>query len=262
MSIIDPNRYPLLHQVTQGAQLAESAWAGEYEAWLRFIDSQGMLPLYLPRLQGPNERRDEALAEIGVAYFLATKCLRIFEWEPPGAGGKKGDFLVGFDRRQPIFVEVKSPGWEAEIIKVEGQHSPRLMRPKYIHAEARFTNPVAPVRHAVKKAYPKMPSDMPTILVIHDDLMVQLLDWGEDPVDIALYRPRVDGYTTGDLAEDGPFADNRFERLAAVGVLNVVPRSQGTEYRFALFDNPYALVPLPKEIAQDYPRYNGSTSLP
>ena len=33
------------------------------------------------------------------------------------------------------FVEVKSPGWENEVAKAEGQTSPRLQRPKYLHGE-------------------------------------------------------------------------------------------------------------------------------
>ena len=111
--------------------------------------------------------------------------MAIFGWEPPGAGGTHGEFLTGFDPRQAVFVEVKSPGWEDEIVQDQGQGSPRLQKPKYIHAEARSTAPWASVRHAVKKAYPKMPTNMPTMLVINDDLMVALLDWSE-VVDIAL----------------------------------------------------------------------------
>jgi hypothetical protein len=156
-----PKRHSLLHQVAHDAQWVGRDdfpscldWADEHEAWLRFIDAQGAFPIYLPRLKGPKERRDEAFAEIATAYSFATRCgMSIFAWEPPGAAGKLGEFLIGFDPRHPVFVEVKSPGWEDEIVQVQGQSSPRLLEPKYIHAEARSTDPTASVRHAVKKAY-------------------------------------------------------------------------------------------------------------
>jgi hypothetical protein len=53
------------------------------------------------------------------------------------------------------------------------------------------------------------------MLVINDDLMVKLLDWS-GVVEIGLYAARASGYTTGYLAEDGPFVDNRFERLGVL----------------------------------------------
>jgi hypothetical protein len=83
-----------------------------------------------------------------------------------------------------VFVEVKSPGWEDEIAKAEGQDSQRLQQPKYVGVETRATAPWASVRHAVAKAYPKMPDTMPTLLVINDDLMVSLLDWSASVTDI------------------------------------------------------------------------------
>jgi len=267
MSVIDPSRHPLLHAVADGAQWLGTdefpscrEWADEHEAWLRFVRDSGALEHYLPRLRGPKERRDEAFAEIAPAHFFATKCgLSIFEWEPVGAKGKRGEFLMGFDKRSPVFVEVKAPGWEDEIAKSEGQDSCRLQQPKYISGEARATAPWASARHAVVKAYPKMPDDVATLLVINDDLMVSLLDWSTMLNDIALYAPKSPGHTSGYLAENGPFADTRFERLGAVGVFNVRLTSH-VEYRFAIFGNPHALraVMVPREIAAGYERYDGS----
>jgi hypothetical protein len=219
----------------------------------------GALDRYLPRLRGPKEKRDETLAEIAVAYFLVTRCgLTIFEWEPPGAGRTAGEFLVGVDRRETIFVEVKSPGWEDEIAKAEGQTSPRLQQ-KYISGDARATAPWASVRHAVKKAYPKMQDTVPTLLVINDDLMVSLPSWGKKIVDMALYTPKSPRQTSGYLAEDGPFATREYERLGGVGVLDVRFGSS-VEYRFDLFENPYALrtVALPPKVAGGYPRYTAA----
>lgn len=272
MAAIDPNRHPLLHEVAQGAQWVGTddfpsflAWADEHEAWLRFVKDTGGLAHYLPRLRGPKERRDEAFAEIAVAYFFARKCgMSVLDLEPLGANGKRGEFLIGFDRRQPVFVEVKSPGWEDEIAKAEGQTSDRLELPKYIHAEARSTAPWACVRHAVKKAYPKMPDTIPTLLVVNDDLMVSLADWGEFVTDIGLYTPRHPGHTSGYLAEDGPFVDGRCERLGAVGVFKVDLPSEGIRYRFALFENPHALpsVAIPPQFAEGHPRSKGELPEP
>lgn len=268
MSMIDPGRHQLLHNVAQGAQWVGTdefpsclEWADVHEAWLCFVRDTGGLPHYLLRLKGPKERRDEALAEVAVLYFLAKQCgLSVFEWEPLGASGKRGEFLVGLDPREPVFIEVKSPGWEDEVAKAEGQATQRLKQPKYIGVETRSTAPWASVRHAVAKTYEKLPDTMPTLLVVNDDLMVSLLDWSASVTDLALYTPRSQGHASGYLAEGGPFADARCERLGAVGVFNVHLPSSGIEYRFRLFENPHALpsVAVPPYVADGYPRYRGA----
>jgi hypothetical protein len=217
---VDPARHPLLHDLAQGAEWvgtdgfpSDVVWADEHEAWLAFIKQAGALDHYRRRLRGPKETRDEAFAEIAAAYFFAKRCgLTIFEWEPAGAGGKVGEFLMGPDRDHPIFVEVKSPGWEAEIVKTEGRESPRLQRSKYI-SEGRWTDGAA-LRHAITKAYPKMPDTMPTLLVVNDDLVVSLLDWSKAAVvDPALYAAKRPRHTSGPFAEDAPFAGREYERL-------------------------------------------------
>ena len=268
MVALEPVRHPLLAGVALGAQWVGTdefpsclEWADEHEAWLQFADRQGALSRYLTRLKGPKERRDEAFSEIAVAYFYGVKCgLPILEWEPQGEAGKAGEFVVADGFGQGIFVEVKSPGWEDEIAKAEGQGSPRLLQPKYIHAEARSTGPWASVRHAVRKAYPKMPATMPTLLVVKDDLMVSLHDWGRLVMDIALYAPKLPTSTSGYSAEDGPFANRDYERLGGVVVFTVDLPAQGMRYRFSLFDNPYALesVAVPRGFLPDYPRFTGS----
>ncbi len=50
--------------------------------------------------------------------------------------------------------------------------------------------------------------------------------------------------------------NNQYERLGAVGVFQVDLPAQGMRYRFAIFENPYALpaVAIPPEIWPDYPR--------
>jgi hypothetical protein len=160
--------------------------------------------------------------------------------------------LIGLDAKQPVFVEIKSPGWEAEIAEAEGQKSARLDQPKYMHAEARATAPWQAVRYAVAKAYPKMPDGMATLLVINDDLMVPLPDWGTTIMNVALYTPKQPGHVNGYLAEDGAFVDRRHERLGAVGVFKVDLPAEGVRYRFLLFRNAHALrqVMLPEEVTR------------
>jgi hypothetical protein len=210
-------------------------------------------------LRGPRQRRDEAFAELAVGYFLVKVCgMPFVEWEPLGAEGKRGEFLIG---SPPVFVEVKSPGWEDEIVKAEGQDSARLQAPKYIHAEARSTGPWASIRHAVNKAYPKMPDTMPTLLVINDDLLVSLLDWSQVVTEIGLYTPKSPGQDTGYLAEDGPFVDGRCARLGGVGVFKADLPGVEVRYRFAIFENPHALpaAVLPADVTRGYPRVTGAS---
>jgi hypothetical protein len=263
---VDPQRHPLLHEVAQGAQWVGAdefpscvTWADEHEAWLRFAKETGGFDHYVRRLRGPKETRDEAFAELAVAYFFVKLCGMPFGgWEPVGADGKRGEFLIG---SPSAFVEVKSPGWEDEIVKAEGRGSARLQQPKYIHAEARSTGPWSSVRHAVKKAYPKMPDTMPTLLVINDDLMVSLLDWNQVVTEIGLYTPKSPGHSTGYLAEDGPFVDARCARLGGVGVFKVDLPGASVRYRFAIFENPHALpaVAVPPDVARGWPRVNGAS---
>jgi hypothetical protein len=265
MGQIDPVRHPVLHLVSHGAQWigqddypAWAEWADEDEQRLEFIRNAGRLDHYLPRLRGPAKRRDEARAEVTAAYFLEKLCgLPIIEWEPRGRGTTRGDFLVDLGPAGQMFVEVKSPGWEAEIAKAEGQDTARLRRPKYVHAEALTTAPWASVRTAVAKAYRKMPASISTLLIIHDDLMVPLSEWLK-PVQIALYCERADGHTDGYLAEDGCFVGHRYECLGAVGILNVELKGAISEYRFTLFRNPNALraVTLPRAVFAGYPSYD------
>jgi hypothetical protein len=264
---IDPDRHPLLHEAAQGAQWVGTdefpscvTWADEHEAWLRLVKETGALDHYLRRLRGTKEQRDEAFAEMAVAYFFVKVCgMPFMEWEPLGADGKRGEFLVG---RPSTFVEVKSPGWEDEIVKAEGRDTPRLQQPKYIDDDqARATAPWASVRHAVKKAYPKMPDTMPTLLVINDDLSVSLLDWNDVVTEIGLYTPKSPGQVTGYLAEDGPFVDARCERLGGVGAFKVDLPGEHVRYRFAIFENPHALptVVVPPDVAPGFPRFKGAS---
>lgn len=260
---VDPFRHPLLHCVVQGAR-----WAGEdqfpgsvgpdlYEEWLQFIACKGELGRFHHRLHtSTKEQRDETFAEIGCAYFLEKKLgFPIIGWEPPGVDGKKGEFHVVLPDSRQMFVEVKSPGWEAEITRSEpdAAAAARLAQPKYLGVEAFFYGAEAPIGAAVKKAYGKFPDTTPTLLLIFDDERVPLTEMYLDDVLGALYEKHIPGAKdpadpTKDK-EDGPFADGRFERLGAVGILNYGYGGTPGDLRFMLFRNPHALhaVTIPSE---------------
>ena len=218
MNAIDPDKHPLLHTVEQAAVwVNQDAYrsrtvADEYERWLRFIEEKGEFERFLPRLRSRPTKRDETIAEIGVAYFLERRCgLPIQTWEPPVENGKTGEFVISLSDGRTMFVEVKSPGWEAEVFEREGPYSPRLAQPKYIHGEAHSTAPWQRVRQTVRKAYVQIPATTPTLLVILDDLPVSLNDWPENVMEIALHCPRFVGSTGGYREEDGCFVGSNFE---------------------------------------------------
>ncbi|MDE2321127.1 MAG: hypothetical protein KGL31_04315 [candidate division NC10 bacterium] len=244
-------------------------WADEVETWFQFLKDREGWDRYLPRLRDDARTRDETLSEIAVTYFLKTRCgLQVLEWEPLGRKPKRGEFLVGHDSGPNIFIEVKSPGWEAEIIREVAKDLTRetgvpelplrLKRPKYLAGDGGCTDPVTDVRKAVDKAYPKLPDSIPTMLIVADDLRVALNSWPE-VVRIALYCRRAQGYATGYLAEDGCFASQRYEHLGAVGVFNVQLKGSTFEYRFCVFHNPNCLpaAAIPKTVFADYQQCDG-----
>ena len=75
--------------------------------------------------------------------------------------------------------------------------------------------------------------------------------------DIGLYTLKL-----GLKPEGGPFSDDRYERLGAVGVLKVTADIpfRGVGYRFSLFENPHAhpTAALPPGICSGWPRYSSS----
>lgn len=240
-----------------------------YEGWLRLADERAVLEqLFLPKLRGRKTQRDEALAELGTAYFLEHRChLPILAWEPPGANGRVGEYLVELPRGQEMFVEVKSPGWEGEVAEELGPGSAlarRKRQPKHIHLEGRAYNHTQRVRNVIARAYSKMPDDTPTLLIFFDDLFVSLND-GLDMVEVALYAKRLIDprnpaaqYQPTWWAEDGCFVGQKYDRIGAVGVLNVVLYDP-FEYNFVLFRNPHArrTVVVPPSTFGNYPHQDG-----
>ena len=151
--------------------------------------------------------------------------------------GKLGEFSFGFDGKE-IFCEVKSLGWEREIVEREGVNSPRLNQSKYIRGEGGSFDNSSYVQATVLKAYPKFPINQPTLLILVDDFKVPLSD---DPIDMwkALFKENVGCFTT-----------NQFCNLGAIGVLCM----EKIDPDFCVYHNPMALesVIVPKEVFTKY----------
>jgi hypothetical protein len=247
MSVIVSTRHPLLRRVAQGARWVGTddfpscaEWADEEERRLRFLDGVGALDTFLPRLRGSRQQRDEARAEIMVADFLvSTFGCTIVAWEPVGANRRTGDLLVRSPHtRRAIFVEVKAPGYEAEV--PEAQRRVRRGQLKYgTGYDTGMFDPFTAVRYAVTKANTKFPWWRPTLLVIVDDMMVPLRAV-PDLVEEALHR-RGNPAGGGWLAEDGPFVRRASSRLGAVATLNV-ELFDTMRSTFNMFPNPRALL--------------------
>lgn len=214
------------------------ALAKELDELLRFADRQGMLPHFVPRLEARNTQRDEALSELRIAYLLDESRFPIIQWEPPGLNGKVGEYLLGTPEGQSAFVEVKSPGWEGALTEA-ARKAGRTRLPKFIpQAEGGAIGNWQPLQRCIasEKAYPKFAPTQPNLLVVADDLHVDLFEIPEH-IEIALYTKDT---TYGEV---GYFATPRFENLGGVALFRAFSevRSNGIEYEFHLFDNPFAL---------------------
>lgn len=255
MPAIDPNCHPLLSVIAQDAAWegkddypAFTDWADRHEKWLGFIDRKGQLARFLPRLRGKPTQRDETLAEIGVAHFLEVESdLLILEWEPLGADGKLGEFLVDVGESVPVFIEVKSPGWEGDLLK-QGADLARIERPKWLSTQSSsgFADASA-IGDSIRKAYPKMTGVVPSLLVVSDDLHLPLSDL-IDEVRGVLYQQKVSTCSSGPFAQDGLFQTPEFNRLGGVATFNLENHCGGAgrpdphfSTSFAVFANPSAV---------------------
>jgi hypothetical protein len=214
---------------------AHEEWAAELEELLQFIQAHNRLNSFWPRLTGPRtQERDDALQEIRVARFLDANGYPIVKWEPSGNGNYIGEFSVGVVPA-PIFVEIKSPGWEAELSQEE-RDAGRAKKEKYQELQGGADDPWRAIRRSIRKAYPKFLSTQPSLLVIADDRFMALAEWGKLAPEHALFirSAALDG-------EVGYFTTNQFESLGGVALFKTdVFLSGGLQYTFLLYPNPTA----------------------
>jgi hypothetical protein len=163
----------------------EATWRDSYPAWqgyaneceelLAFLADRSQLVRFWPRLCSRKQQGDEALNEIRVAYLLHSIGCSVSVWEPMDAPPLNVEFSVALGReiRSGAFVEVKSPGWEAELTDQE-RKAGRTRQEKYGDLEARAAAPVRVIRRTLKKAGPKFTGNSPSLIVISDDCFVNL----------------------------------------------------------------------------------------
>jgi hypothetical protein len=186
---------------------SEASWHDNFPAWQAFADECESLLVFLqerkalghfwPRLRAKQQQRDEALNEIRVAYFLHSVSYPVVDWEPTDAGNRKLEYAVAISS-QRMLVEVKSPGWEAELSD-EQRSAGRANEPKYREnvSEGGPAGPVQVIRRAVEKALPKFSGNFSSLVVISDDCFVNLGEWGWGPLTTALTQKLVGGYGPG-----------------------------------------------------------------
>ena len=212
-------------------------WADELETLLEFCDSQGKLARFLPKLTIPrNKQRDATLSELRVALFLHRSGFPIAAWEPPGNNGKEGEYSVRTPEEGIVFTEVKSRGWESELTQEE-LDSGRTKLPKYLDNDrASFANWKG-MRDCISAAYSKFTPSEPNLLVIADNFFVSLARKADWQIDVALFATH-DRYGE----EPGYFATAAYQNLGAVAVFAAEVSDFPVEYRFQIFQNPFALV--------------------
>jgi len=240
-------------------------WQHEVEIWLKYIDKKKWIHNYWPRLvKQHTKERDDAFSEIKSAYFLEEKCdLLIKELEPFGKDRKKGEFILSIDDID-IFCEVKSPGWEAEIIKKQGINLQRLKLPKYINGEFRWVDNADAIRYAVERAYEKIPHNKPSLLIIAGDFFLSVLEGPKPdgmPLDVyrsLYYKPRQKPYV--DDRPPGCFITDQYKMLSAILFLQVKKycKNQNITYENRLFLNNRSLYKISKT-CQNKLRYHEQT---
>ena len=235
--------------------LREARWVGqdgyptspqysvELEGLLGFLQAHNRLGSFWPRLTAPRpQERDDALQEIRVARFLTTDGFPVAEWEPPGNGNLIDEFSVQALPSPPVFVEVKSPGWEGQLSQ-EQRDAGRAKQEKYQGLQGGADDPWRAIRASVRKAYPKFSPGQPNLLVIADDRFMPLATWGDLPAQQALFHS-----STALDEEAGYFTTRTFENLGGVALfkqeiqVNLFPEfsEKPLRYEFLLYPNPMA----------------------
>lgn len=223
----------------------ESSWGDSYPAWpeyadeceslLEFLHDHSALDRFWPRLRSKRQQRDEAINEVRAARYLESLGHPVTDWnEPEDAPGYNVEFAVSVGTNRSAFVEVKSPGWEAELTE-EQRKQGRAQQPKYIGIQGGAAGPVQVIRRAVEKARPKFSGNAPSIVVVSDDCFLNLGEWGWGPLQMALLQKSI-------AYGDGLFHKSEFANLGAVCLFwNVLYLGKGLiEYKSLCLANPNA----------------------
>jgi len=226
------------------------AYSRELNALVDWASTKGCLWRFQSRLESKNTQRDEALAELRLAYLFDSVGFPIVGWDPPGANGKKGEYLLATPEKTDVFVELKSPGWESELTPAQ-RAAGRQHQPKYDGMGGGAVGNFQAVHQCIARqnTYPKFTTTQANLLIIADDLNLSLHDTLFQ-VEGALYGAK------WQYGEDGYFTSNRFENLGGLGVFYAfsgVP-SRGIEYQFVIYKNPHALpaTKLPQSLLEPF----------
>lgn len=212
---------------------AYQTFADECEILLEFIQAHGQFDRYFGDLTASGRQRNAALSELRVAYYLSRNGFEIVRWKPVGLAPKEGEFLIRGPAGVEIFVEVKGPSWQSELSDEE-KMTGRTKQPKQLDLEARAIAPWRAIQIAVKKAYEKLASGIPNLLVIADDLFVGLQHGTEMMASMALYEQHYKGcFTVPD-----------YEKLGGTGIFWMDSSKDTVTYEMRLFLNPLASEPL------------------
>jgi hypothetical protein len=234
----------------QDAYPATQDFLLELDNLLGFLKLQNRLDAFWPRLSDSRPaERDDALQEIRVARFFAANAFPVVQWEPAGNGKYIGEFSIQGAQSEPIFVEIKSPGWEGQLSQAE-RDAGRTKQPKYEDLRGGPDDPWRGIRASVKKAYPKFSPSQSNLLVIADDRFTPLATWGRLGAEQALLikNNQLDG-------EPGYFTSSAFENLGGVALFKAEDEVlEGLHYTLILFPNPMALrgAALPKSFVETF----------
>ena len=232
---------PLTRAVLDGAVWRDASafpafqsWADEVERVLCFLEVQQMFKRFLPRLRARESERDGALAEARTGFFFNRNGFRIMDWAPEAVKDRPGDMEIQWRDTEPVFVEVKGPGWEGELSPEEIRAGRRFL-PKYINAEGRAVGSASRVIYAIDKALPKFAPERINLVVVVDDLFLSPTELPKD-------------YLSGVITRE--LTDARYSSVAAVFLLNPVSYSgaEAVEYRKYFIPNEGASRGLPEAV--------------
>lgn len=212
---------------------AHKCFADELEELVAFVLHNGRGAQFLPRLNARDRDRNKTLSELRVAYFFAKNGFPVVEWEPPGLGTRRGEFVLSVAGRERVFVEVKSRGWESELSRAQIEAG-RPKQPKYQQGEGGAFGNWDAVHACINDAYSKFRPDSRNLLVIADDLKISLFE-SLHHVDIALYADHCM------YGSKGAFTSAQYANVGAFGVFGAGYRQSDVQYEFCVFPNPFAL---------------------